>query len=308
MNRCSRLDRASEIWKRSPGDAAEAEYERCVKKRNAHPIYDLFRSINLHTGLHQFVIEDTLRRLSRDQYLPPEERLRGGENPSALDLRWVLEKLKECDANGTTTCLLMEFASKHPGVLPESLLPYETTSRPPAGLADERESGDRRATLSRVQPPAAAGSDVGDHGGDERDREPAARTGVSAGPPAAAKTEQGEGGRKRRVPADEAEIRVREWLLEHAKDNPTAVTRDAVAAGTGVSKGQVSKTAAWKAFKERRDAGTKPGAREVPLTETMQATIPADCPRSDELAELIEEQQQEAAKDARRHKRRHKPS
>jgi hypothetical protein len=126
-------------------------------------------------------------------------------------------------------------------------------------------------------------------------------------------TRQGEGGkpgnnRPKRIPRAEAEILVRDWLRKNAKQNPASITRDAVAAGARVSTGMVSKTAAWKAFRERRDAEAKPGAREVPLTETMQAVIPADCARPDELPALIEEQEAERAKELRPHKRRHKPS
>lgn len=132
-------------------------------------------------------------------------------------------------------------------------------------------------------------------------------------PPPPNETQQGEGGtpgnnRAKGIPLAEAEILVRDWLLKHAKDNPTGITRDAVAAGTDVSAGQVSKTAAWKAFRERRDAEAKPGAREVPLTDAMQAVVPGDCETPDELAALIEEQRADEAEENRRHKRRHKPS
>jgi hypothetical protein len=111
--------------------------------------------------------------------------------------------------------------------------------------------------------------------------------------------------RSKGVPLEEAEILVRDWLAKHAKENPAAVTRDAVATGTGVSAGQVSKTAAWQAFRDRRDAEAKPEARDVPLTDTMKAIIPADCDTPAELAALIEEQKAEEAEQERRHKRRH---
>jgi hypothetical protein len=114
------------------------------------------------------------------------------------------------------------------------------------------------------------------------------------------------------IPLAEAEIRVHEWLKKNAKDNPAGVTRDAVAAGTGVSTGMVSKTAVWKAFRDRRDAATKPGAREIPLTEAMLTAIPADGALPDELDALIEKQAREKAEDERfperRHRRRHEPS
>jgi hypothetical protein len=118
--------------------------------------------------------------------------------------------------------------------------------------------------------------------------------------------------RSKGIPRAEAEIRVRQWLAANAKDDPASITRDAVASETGVSKGGVSNTAAWKAFSERRDAEAKPGAREVPLTDCMQAAIPADCESPDEVAALIEEQAKEEAEQERRHEsrreRRHGPS
>lgn len=129
-------------------------------------------------------------------------------------------------------------------------------------------------------------------------------------PPAGGKTsEEGKKVRGRnRIPKAETESRIRDWLTKHAKENPASITRDAVAAGTGLSAGKVSNSDAWKAFRDRRDAEAKPAARNVPLSATMQAAIPADCPRPDELAALIEEQKAEEAEESRRHKRRHSPS
>jgi hypothetical protein len=111
--------------------------------------------------------------------------------------------------------------------------------------------------------------------------------------------------RSKGIPRAEAEIRVRGWLAANAKDNPAAITRDAVAAGTGVSAGQVSNTAAWKAFRERRDAETKPGAREVHLSDRMLAVVPSDCELHPEVTALKAEQDAEEAEQDRRHKRRH---
>lgn len=111
-------------------------------------------------------------------------------------------------------------------------------------------------------------------------------------------------GSYRGIPLAEAEIKVREWLAANAKGNPAAVTRDAVAAGTGVSTAQVSRTAAWQAFRDKRDAESKPGAREVPLTDDMQAAATSGCPLSNELAYLIEEQRADEAEQERRYKRR----
>jgi hypothetical protein len=113
---------------------------------------------------------------------------------------------------------------------------------------------------------------------------------------------------KPRIPRAEAEVLVRDWLEANAKGNPAGVTRDAVVKGTGVSAGQVSKLAPWKAFLERRAAATRPTAREIPLTDAMQAALPSDCETPDVVAELIEEQNAEAAEQERRRKRRHRPS
>jgi hypothetical protein len=171
---------------------------------------------------------------------------------------------------------------------------------------------------------------------DVLDRAEAAEAGTA---PAA--TDQGEGGtppakRLKGIPLDEANVRVRDWLAANAKDDPAGITRDGIADGTGVSKGQVSNTPAWIAFRDRRKAGAKPAAREIPLTtsnqdinaykdfrrenldetlerrghkvspaDAMQAVVPSDCEGSDELAALIEEQKKDEAEQGRRHKRRH---
>ena len=116
------------------------------------------------------------------------------------------------------------------------------------------------------------------------------------------------------VPADEAEIRVREWLATNARNDPGSVTRDTVASDTGVSAGAVSKTAAWKAFRKRRDADSKIVPRDVPLTDAMKVSMPADDDNED-LEFWVESQAKEAARDerhqgrgGRRHERRHGPS
>ena len=109
------------------------------------------------------------------------------------------------------------------------------------------------------------------------------------------------------VPLAEANIKVRDWLQENATNDPASITRDAVADGTRVSKGGVSKTSAWKTFRELRDAEVTPRVRKVRLTDTMQASVPANSVRCDELAATIKEQQQELADEARSHKRRGRP-
>jgi len=117
----------------------------------------------------------------------------------------------------------------------------------------------------------------------------------------AERTRTEKGRKQKRIPRDEAEVLVRKWLATHAKDNPDAVTRDQIAAETGVSAGGVSATAAWGAFDEARKERRKPSVRQIPLTDKMQAAIPADCAEPEELAELIREQEAEKAEDERRH-------
>jgi hypothetical protein len=124
-------------------------------------------------------------------------------------------------------------------------------------------------------------------------------------PPAG--TQHGEGekpraGRSKGIPLAEAEVRVSEWLEKNAKGNPAAITRDAVAAGTGVSTASVSRTAAWQAFRKKRDAVAKPRVREVPLTRGMLSVMKGDDGRDaelDELASLIEEQRADMAEETR---------
>jgi hypothetical protein len=138
----------------------------------------------------------------------------------------------------------------------------------------------------------------------------------STDPPAGGgETRQGEGGsppatekKHGRVPKNKAEILVADWLKKHAKEDPDAVTRDQIAAETGVSTGGVSGTAAFRAFDAERNKRRNSKVRTIPLSERMQAAVPADCARPDELAELIEEQEAERTEEERRSKRRHTPS
>lgn len=121
----------------------------------------------------------------------------------------------------------------------------------------------------------------------------------------------GQDKRTKGIPREEAEALVRDWLAKHAKANPDAVTRDAVAAATGVSAGGVSNTDAWTVFSKRREEKANPGPRVIPLTDAMHAVVPADCQTPDELAALVEEQRLEKEKEEKlplRHKRRHEPS
>ena len=113
-------------------------------------------------------------------------------------------------------------------------------------------------------------------------------------------------GRNRRkgVPQADTDNCVDIWLSKNAKADPASITRKAVAAATGASTGAVSKTPAWIAFCRRRDAEAKRRLREVPLTDTMQASVPANSVRCDQLAAAIKEQQQELDDEERSHRRR----
>jgi len=83
------------------------------------------------------------------------------------------------------------------------------------------------------------------------------------------------------------------------------VTRDAVAAGVGVSAGLVSRTAAWQAFAAERKRRHK---KEIALSGKMLAVISSSVrtPQQEaELAELIRQQQADEAEQIVRYKRRH---
>ena len=128
------------------------------------------------------------------------------------------------------------------------------------------------------------------------------KTPTAVGPTKQSEGEKPGAGRSKGIPLAEAEVRVREWLLKNAKDNPAAITRDAVAAGTDVSTASVSRTAAWQAFRKKRDAEAKPRVREVPLTRGMLSLMKGDDGRDaepDELASLIEEQRADMAEETR---------
>jgi hypothetical protein len=131
---------------------------------------------------------------------------------------------------------------------------------------------------------------------------------TTAGQPPAAVAADAEwwerAGRSKRISLAEAEVRVRDWLLKHAKDNPATITRDAVADGTGVSGATVSRTSAWKAFRERRDANAQPKPREVSLTRAIQSVVPGVGEMPDELAALVEEQKADEDEQERRYKMR----
>jgi hypothetical protein len=124
----------------------------------------------------------------------------------------------------------------------------------------------------------------------------------TSAPPASEQQAEGEtpkADRSKRIPLAEAEVRVREWLKKYAKRNPAAITRDMVAVGADVSTASVSRTAAWQAFRQKRDAKAKPRVREVPLTRGMLSVLKGDDGRDAELAALIEEQRADMAEETR---------
>lgn len=118
--------------------------------------------------------------------------------------------------------------------------------------------------------------------------------------------DKGTGGEQ--VPHMEAEVRVQDYLKKTAAADLAKVTRDAIAAATGVSTGGVSMTAAWRVFIDQRKATKTPSVKTVPLTGAMLAVIPDKTETPTELDELIQEQAKDAAEDRRRHARRHTPS
>ncbi len=121
-------------------------------------------------------------------------------------------------------------------------------------------------------------------------------------------------GEKPRITREEAEVRVREWLIQHkeeAEGHSGGITRNRIADETGVSQGMVSGCSAWVAFRDARDARRVGEVRTVQMTSRVEAVLPADLGPPDELAELIEEQRaddESGGRRTRRHNRRHGPS
>ncbi len=88
---------------------------------------------------------------------------------------------------------------------------------------------------------------------------------------------------KRRIPAAEANVLVREYLAAHARANPDAMTVRGIAKVIGASEGGVSESDAWRTFSEARQKLRPGSVRTVRLTDTMLSAIPD----RDELARLI---------------------
>jgi hypothetical protein len=193
------------------------------------------------------------------------------------------------------------------------------TATPPAGPPDSPDNPPKRDPDQPSQPQGEGSTEhtatdnreavpVVDPPGEEVGATPSTELAATREEPPAARHDEGATPiTSRGIPLAEANVLVRNWLAanaKNAKDDPASITRDRIATETGVSRGQVSKTAAWQAFREQKT----PGPREIPLTDSMLAEMPSDCELSPEVAALIKEQQAEKAEDERRHGRRHGPS
>lgn len=119
----------------------------------------------------------------------------------------------------------------------------------------------------------------------------------------------GKKSRRKGMSKAEAEIAVREWLRINAPINPSAVTRDGIAAALNCSGGLVSKTTAWIAFEAQRNADKRSRGREVQLNDSMLAVLtkePSEGERLAQIEALYEESKTEERRDARQTRRRHK--
>jgi hypothetical protein len=105
------------------------------------------------------------------------------------------------------------------------------------------------------------------------------------------------------TPQAAANVRVREYLKKHAKNNLDAMTIRKIAEATKVSVGAVGKSPSWKAFHERRKKGRLGRGRTTPLTKELLATIQPDdsgtVDRDELLAAEIESQTREIRADNR---------
>jgi hypothetical protein len=91
-----------------------------------------------------------------------------------------------------------------------------------------------------------------------------------------------------RIRRAEAEQLVRDYLKRIAATGDVlTVTRNGVAHALGISGAMVSRTAAWKAFQEKRSTLRKPGERTIPLSDEMLCVLGKE---DEELQRLIDEQ------------------
>lgn len=107
---------------------------------------------------------------------------------------------------------------------------------------------------------------------------------------------------KEAVPKAEAEILVREWFIKNqkrVKENPASITRDGIAAETGVSTRRVSESPAWIAFRDERDAHKQPKPRNIQLTDAIVASTSETHANELALRKLVEEQTAEMIVEAK---------
>ncbi|MBP3958708.1 hypothetical protein J8F10_25970 [Gemmata sp. G18] len=117
--------------------------------------------------------------------------------------------------------------------------------------------------------------------------------------------------KKRRIPKDEAEELVSDYLKQHAKGRPDEVAIREVSKATGVSQGGVFNTAAWKVFNKKRNSlrDTRREPRQLPdkVTATVPnraAADPAEIAAQNELKKLEQEQAQDQRDERRGNKGR----
>lgn len=105
--------------------------------------------------------------------------------------------------------------------------------------------------------------------------------------------------RAKGISKDEANVRARVYLKEHAKDHH--VTKRELAKGIGCSEGLVFKLPSWQAYQEELRKQDPPAPRAVSLTDGVLANEGRD---DEELRRLIGEQAKDDAADRRGRRRR----
>jgi len=106
---------------------------------------------------------------------------------------------------------------------------------------------------------------------------------------------------RRRIPKDEANILVRDWLIQNAKKDPDCVKIDMIVNATGVSRGQIPNLPSWRAFEDERKKRRGAEPRIVQTSDPMIATIGVENdPASQErLDETIDSQMKDQKRDNR---------
>ena len=85
-------------------------------------------------------------------------------------------------------------------------------------------------------------------------------------------------GGKTRTPKEELNMRVRDWLAQHGKKDPNAITIRQVADALRAAQSSIANTPAWQAFESKRKKLRTPKPRESQMTDEMLAMVaaPAD--------------------------------